>query len=217
VATDVRIAPVAPSRRRRRLLFELSANLIGAAGAAYFALASVRYYQQTHRLIGVGFVIQQLWVAAAYLVRRPPGAVSRRTGDWLLAFAGTFGGVLLRPSGAHPQWGLTVGFDLQVVGVMLCVVSLFALGRSFGFAAADRGLVQRGPYALVRHPIYAAYLLLQIGYLLQSISVWNAAVVLVVTGSNVGRAIVEERVFATTAEYDAYAERVRWRLIPGVW
>ena len=146
-------------RPRRTRLFELSANLIGAAGAAYFALASLHYYRHTHRLIGAGFLVEQIWVVIAYLVRRPAHAVSRRPGDWLLAFGGTFGGVLLRPSGAHPQWGLDLGLDMQVLGLAMCVVSFFALGRSFGFAAANRGLVRRGPYALVRHPIYASYLL----------------------------------------------------------
>lgn len=204
-------------RPRRTRLFELSANLIGAAGAAYFALASLRYYQQTHRLIGAGFLVQQTWVVVAYLVRRPARAVSRRPGDWLLAFGGTFGGVLLRPTGAHPQWGLDVGLDLQLLGLAICAVSFLALGRSFGFAAANRGVVRRGPYAVVRHPIYTSYLLLQVGYLLQSMSVWNAGVVLLVTSCNVGRAVVEERLLATTDQYTSYVSQVRWRVLPGIW
>ena len=32
------------------------------------------------------------------------------------------------------------------------------LGRSFGLVPANRGIVARGPYLLVRHPIYAGYL-----------------------------------------------------------
>jgi protein-S-isoprenylcysteine O-methyltransferase Ste14 len=202
---------------RRTRLFELAANLVGAAGAAYFAFASLRYYQQTHRLIGAGFLVEQIWVVVAYLVRRPASAVSRRPGDWLLAFGGTFGGVLLRPSGAHPQWGLQVGLDLQLLGLAMCVASFLALGRSFGFAAANRGVVRRGPYAVVRHPIYASYLVLQCGYLLQSVSVWNAVVVLLVTSCNVGRATVEERLLATSEQYAIYASQVRWRVFPGVW
>jgi protein-S-isoprenylcysteine O-methyltransferase Ste14 len=204
------------SARQARLI-RISANLIGAVGAAYFARASLQFYLHTHRLIGAAFLVEQMWIVVAYLVRRPARAVSRRLGDWLLAFGGTFGGVLSRPVGAHLRWGVEVGLWVQLIGLALAVVSFLALGRSFGFAAADRGLVRRGPYAVVRHPIYAAYLLLQLGYLLQSISVWNAMAMLLVTSCNVGRALVEDRLLATNEQYEAYRSQVRWRLLPGVW
>ena len=178
-------------------------NLVGAAGAAFFAEATLRAYLQTHRLLGAAFFAEQMWVVAAYLIRRPARTVSRRWGDWLLAFGGTFGGVLFRPVGAHPQWGVSTGLVLQLVGLAICVASFLALGRSFGFVAADRGLVQRGPYAIVRHPIYASYLLLQFGYVLQSISLRNALVMVFASGCNVGRAVVEDRLLATNEEYRA--------------
>jgi protein-S-isoprenylcysteine O-methyltransferase Ste14 len=204
------------SARSARLI-RISANLVGAVGAAYFAKAGLQFYVRTHRLIGAAFLVQQIWVVVAYLIRRPARAVSRRLGDWLLAFGGTFGGVLLRPVGAHPQWGVSIGLWVQLLGLLICVVAFLTLGRSFGFAAADRGLVTRGPYAVIRHPIYASYLLVLSGYLLQSISVWNALVVLLVTSCNVGRAFVEDRLLATSEQYEAYRSQVRWRLLPGVW
>ena len=202
---------------RAERLVRIATNLIGAIGAAFFAQATLRVYLQSHRLIGAAFFVEQMWVVVAYLIRRPARTASRRLGDWLLAFGGTFAGVLFRPDGAHPQWGLTMGLTVQLVGLAICVTSFLALGRSFGFVAADRGLVRRGPYAIVRHPIYASYVLLQFGYLLQSISLRNALVMLVASGCNVGRAVAEDRVLATNKDYDAYRRRVRWRLLPGVW
>ncbi len=195
----------------------IATNVIGAVGAAYFAQATLRVYLQSHRLIGGAFFVEQMWVVVAYLIRRPARAVSRRLGDWLLAFGGTFGGVLFRPVGAHTPWGLTAGLAVQVIGLAICVASFLALGRSFGFVAADRGLVRRGPYALVRHPIYASYVLLQLGYVLQSISWRNALVMLCASGCNVGRARAEDRVLASNPEYDDYRRIVRWRLVPGIW
>ena len=97
------------------------------------------------------------------------------------------------------------------------MASFLTRGRSFGFVAADRGLVQRGPYAIVRHPIYASYLLLQFGYVLQSISLRNVLVMVFASGCNVGRAVVEDRLLATNEEYRPYRSQVRWRLLPGVW
>jgi protein-S-isoprenylcysteine O-methyltransferase Ste14 len=192
-------------------------NLAGAAGAALFAQASLQFYLRTHSLIGAAFLIEQTWFVIAFLVRRPPAAVSRDPGSWLLAFGGTFVGVLFRPAGAHLHWGVVAGLGLQLAGLAVCVMSLLALGRSFGFVAADRGLVTRGPYAVVRHPVYASYLLIQSGYLLQSMSLRNVLVMLLASGCNVGRALMEERLLARTPAYRAYRHRVRRRLVPGLW
>jgi protein-S-isoprenylcysteine O-methyltransferase Ste14 len=135
----------------------------------------------------------------------------------LLAFGGTFAGALFRSAGAHSHWGVVAGLGLQLAGLAVCVMSLFALGRSFGFVAADRGLVTRGPYAVVRHPVHASYLLIQSVYLLQGISLRNFLVMTLASGCNVGRALMEERLLTGSPAYGAYRRRVRWRLVPGTW
>ena len=208
---------VTPRPPRSILALRLTANLVAAFGAALFLRAGIEYYQRTHSLIGAIFVAEEMWVVIAYLVRRPARVLTQRRLDWLLAFGGTFGGVLLRPSGAHPHWGVVAGLDVQLIGIVICVASFAALGRSFGFAAADRGLKVRGPYALIRHPIYASYFFLQIGYLLQSLSWRNAVIVTFICGCNIGRARAEERLLTSSTSYDEYRAKVRWRLLPGVW
>ena len=49
-------------------------NLAGAAGAAFFARATLESYLQTHRLIGAAFFVEQTWFVIAFLVRRPARA-----------------------------------------------------------------------------------------------------------------------------------------------
>ena len=205
-----------PSARAPRVV-RVTANLIGAVGAGYFSYVTLEAYLRTHRPIGLLFFAEQMVVVVAYLVRRPAHTVTARLGDWLLAFGGTFLPVLLRPDGAHPQWGLEWGLVLQFCGVVVCLWSFFALGRSFGFAAADRGLVQRGPYRVVRHPIYASYVLLQTGYLLQSFSLRNLAVVALAIACNAGRIRAEERVLAANPAHAVYTRRVPCRVVPGLW
>lgn len=216
---DSETEEVGGTRRTRGsvIAVRIIANVVAAFGAALFARAGYQYYERTHSLIGAVFLAEELWVVVAYLIRRPARSVSQRPVDWLLAFGGTFGGVLLRPTGAHPHWGVVAGLDVQLIGLVICVASFVALGRSFGFAAADRGVKQSGPYSIVRHPIYASYFLLQVGYLLQSLSWRNALVVSFICGCNVGRAVVEERLLVSSGHYGAYRSRVRWRLLPGVW
>ena len=191
-------------------------NLAGAAGAAFFLRATVRYFLATHQFVGGLFVVEQLWLVGAFLLRRPAVAVDRRPGTWLVAFAALVG-LLYRPQGLHPPWGVVTGDVLQVGGAALCLAALAALGRSFGYVAADRGLKTRGPYAVVRHPVYASYLVMQVGYVLQAVSVRNLVILVLATGVNAARAVAEERLMLRTAPYARYAGRVRWRFVPLVW
>ncbi len=84
-----------PRTSRSALATRVTANLVGALGAALFARAGLEYYLRTHSLIGAVFLGEEMWIVVAYLVRRPARVVSQRPLDWLLAFGGTFGGVLL--------------------------------------------------------------------------------------------------------------------------
>jgi protein-S-isoprenylcysteine O-methyltransferase Ste14 len=213
----ISVSSLLGKRRLPRRGIQVTVNLTGAASAAWFARASLVYFAETHRLIGALFCVEQTWFVVAFLLRRPAQSVDRSLPSWLLAAGGTFGGLVLRPTGSHPLWGVRAGFILQVTGLVVVIVSLFALGRSFGFVAADRGLITRGPYRIARHPMYAGYLMIQVGYVLQAISWRNIIVVLAVTGCNAGRALAEERVLGASASYQSYRERVRWRLLPGIW
>lgn len=79
-------------------------------------------------------------------------------------------------------------------------------------------VVDTGPYAIVRHPMYAGAALLLAGlplWLESSAGVLVAAVPIAVF---VARIVIEERFLRRVLPgYDAYAARVRARLIPGVW
>lgn len=110
-----------------------------------------------------------------------------------------------------------VGLALVMIGACLSLTSLLALGRFFGVRPALRGLVTRGPYWLVRHPIYLAYMLADIGYNLQE---WNVGTLILVAAGWVSmlyRIHAEERVLSRDANWGNYAARVRFRLVPFVW
>src|SRR5262249_3840065 len=109
------------------------------------------------------------------------------------------------------------GFALVLAAACLSCASLVTLGRRFGVRPALRGLATGGPYRVVRHPIYLAYVLADIGSNLQE---WNyGTVLLAVVGwlSLLYRIRAEERVLARDPGWRTYTQRVRSRLIPGVW
>jgi protein-S-isoprenylcysteine O-methyltransferase Ste14 len=204
-----------PSSGRRSRLLAVGVDLVGAVVVLLFARATVRYYLDTHRLIGAVFIVQQVAVAVAFLVRRRASSVSGRPLDWATALGGSFGGFLLRPGGL--EVGSDLGLMLQVAGLICWTLAFVTLGRSFGLVAADRGVVTRGPYRLVRHPLYASYMVTQLGYLFQSASAWNLAVLGLVWSCQAARSVAEERLLTTTRPYQEYRSLVRWRLIPGIW
>jgi protein-S-isoprenylcysteine O-methyltransferase Ste14 len=109
-----------------------------------------------------------------------------------------------------------VGFWIQIVGLLLWAWALSRLARSFGVVPADRGLVTAGPYGVVRHPLYSAYIVGGLGYLIQSLSVWNVGIDLIAVGWQLVRIRAEEGHLAGRA-CEAYRARVPWRLCPGVW
>ena len=107
------------------------------------------------------------------------------------------------------------GVLLQLMGTGWQFTSKFFLGRSFGLLPARRGLVLNGPYRLVRHPIYLGYLIGHVGFLLVNFSWRNFAVLALLYAAQVHRILREESVLAAdNAEYRAYQQRVRWRLLP---
>ena len=109
------------------------------------------------------------------------------------------------------------GLALVLVAACLSCASLVTLGRRFGVRPALRGLATRGPYRIVRHPIYLSYLLSDIGYNLQE---WNSGTVLLVLAgwaSLFYRIYAEERLLSNDPGWASYVAKVRHRLVPGVW
>jgi protein-S-isoprenylcysteine O-methyltransferase Ste14 len=189
----------------------------GAVFWLMFAIVNIRYSIESGRVIGLGVGILGLWSAVLFCIRRPPSLVSRSAPVWIAAYLGTFGASLLRPGGPHSGWLDTGGLLLQGLGIVVGIVSLAALGRSLGLVPAHRGLVTSGAYGILRHPLYASYVLAEIGYLIQSPRLWNVAVLIGVWTCQVVRIVSEEKLLGTDDAYRAYALQTRWRLIPGVW
>ena len=117
--------------------------------------------------------------------------------------------------GAQP-----VGWTTMAVGVVIGVVAMLRLGRQLvpQPSPVEGGtLVDTGLYAVVRHPIYTAVLLLISGSVIRVPSVAGLLVIAVSAVFFDRKSAYEERLLAATYPgYDAYRERVRWKLLPGV-
>ena len=118
---------------------------------------------------------------------------------------------------------------IQVVGALLIVASYLGIAWVFqtnSFAApvikiqAERKqtVISTGPYAIVRHPMYAFAIWQFVGMPLMLGSWWGLAFVPPILAAVAVRTLGEEKMLRAELEgYDAYAHRVRWRYAPGVW
>jgi protein-S-isoprenylcysteine O-methyltransferase Ste14 len=181
-----------------------------------FAWANLTATLRTGSPTGVGLTIIAAWTSVLFLFRRDPLAVSGRPVAWVAASVGTFADLLARPidatGGTH-----VAGELLQIVGVALAIVSLGALGRSFGLVAANRGIQIRGAYRLVRHPVYTSYLIGWAGYVLESPALRNVVVFAVAVAAQLVRIREEEAVLGCDERYRRYMNVVRARLVPFVY
>ncbi len=151
------------------------------------------------------------------LIRKPAKEISARAFDWVLAFGASWAPLLLRPADGIALGPQEIAWTLQTAGIAGQLWSKAALFRNFGVAPAVRGVSTKGPYRVVRHPIYAAYFIGQAGFLFVYPTLWNLTIVALFAVAQLLRVYAEERMLMQEPAYRDYAARVRWRLIPFVY
>ena len=171
-------------------------------------------------LVDAIYVLQHLLVLGIALTRRPPSALDR---SWpsalavIVAFAYPYAQVIwLHGTAGEPAWP-AAGLALVTGSAGLNLASLLALGTGFGYRPALRDLARAGPYAAVRHPMYLAYLIGDVGYNLEEWNIGTLAIVATGWSALVWRIGAEERLLARDPGWQTYTAAVRWRLIPFVW
>lgn len=191
-------------------------SITGAALCALwllFAIAHLTNFGLTGKTGLLLFAIAETIIAVFFLLRTQPKTFTTRPSEWIVAVAGTFLPLLLRPTTDTPvpiaEWGLMVGSVLQIAGVL-------SLNRSLAIVPALRELKTRGMYSLVRHPIYTSYVITFSFYLAANFSTRNLLLGLASATLLIARVHFEERHLGLTPEYRAYRSRVKWRLIPFV-
>ena len=156
-------------------------------------------------------------VVVLVMLRRPATEISLKPVDWLLAFGATAGPLLVQPGHATPLAPAAFAASLMITGILFQVACKLTLRRSFGLAPANRGLIVAGPYKVVRHPIYASYLINQVGFLLLNPTAWNAGILGASLVIQVFRIAAEERLLAHDEGHAAFRKAVPYRLVPGVY
>jgi protein-S-isoprenylcysteine O-methyltransferase Ste14 len=147
-----------------------------------------------------------------------------RGGQWValqVALAATVALVAAfapRPDGATTV-RLIVAVLLGGAAVAVASASSGALGRAFTVFPRPRpgaSVTQRGPYRIVRHPIYAAVLALCVAAAVAGSPFGFVPAVALAIVLDRKASLEEAWLVETRPEYAAYRKSVRWKFLPGV-
>ena len=202
--------------RPKRDLADLVARAVIVALFTFMAVRIGADFFATGRLTGLLLLASESLVIVLTVFRRAPSIVDRSLRARTLTTLSMLGPLMVRPAAVAALAPELVTVAIGVVGLMVVIAGKMSLGRSFGLMPANRGIVSTGLYRMVRHPIYMGYLITHVGFVVANPTIWNA---MTLVGADIAlliRATCEEKTLARDAEYKAYQERVRWRVLPGL-
>ncbi len=138
-----------------------------------------------------------------------------------------FVGLLVVPALDHRFAWSQMSPAMALAGDLLVGIgwlAIFFVFRENSFSSAtielapDQKVISSGPYALVRHPMYAGALVMLLGIPIALGSWWGILVLAAILPALIWRLFEEEKFLAQNlAGYVEYQNKVRYRLIPTVW
>jgi protein-S-isoprenylcysteine O-methyltransferase Ste14 len=216
----------------------LSLALLAAfMGALLFGIAGTLRYWEAWVYLVLFFGLSAL--VTEDLRRRDPALLERRLKGGpqaeqrpmqrviMVAASLAFLSLLVVPPLDHRRGWSSVPVWAVVVGDILFVLGFTFVGRVYRENTytsatieihAGQRVIDSGPYAIVRHPMYLGAMLYVFGTPLALGSYWGFIGVALMLLAIVWRLLDEERMLGRDLSgYEEYKTRVRHRLIPGVW
>jgi protein-S-isoprenylcysteine O-methyltransferase Ste14 len=201
----------------RHALVEVAARVAASAMLSLFAYAAIMQWRAApSRITLLLLVVTESFAVGLSLFARVPVKRDWRPLAFLCSMGGTYYFLAVRLAPGMQLVPEAAGAALQVLGICWQMFAKLSLRRSFGILPANRGIVSRGAYRFVRHPMYLGYFITNIGFLLVNFGWQNLLVYLCQFTLQVVRIVSEERLLSADPAYRAYTQRVRYRVIPGV-
>jgi protein-S-isoprenylcysteine O-methyltransferase Ste14 len=202
-------------RRHAPLIVNLL--LFGGLGLAMGLRAWDALVKEKFDFVEAMFSIHNIVFLVVILSRRNHLVIDRSIPHQMVALVAFFSGVAFDPKVTTTNPSLILAAKATVVAsILLGIVTFINLGRSFGILIALRRVKTGGLYGIVRHPMYATDILWRISFLLNNPSAPNVVIFGASTAAYVWRALLEEKFLGRYEEYREYAQRVRYRFVPGV-
>ena len=206
-------------------------------GVGLFLTAGTLQYWQAWVYLSVFTIASGL--TTLYLIRNDPELLDRRMRGGPMAEKRTtqrvimlftslaFVGLLVVPALDRRFGWSTIPLYAVIAGDALVAIGFYFIFRVYREntytsatieVTANQKVISTGPYAILRHPMYASALLYLLGTPLALGSYWGLLPFVAVIPFLVWRLIDEEHMLTRELPgYSQYKQRVRYRLVPGVW
>jgi protein-S-isoprenylcysteine O-methyltransferase Ste14 len=201
---------------RRTAAADLAARAVVATLFTLLSINLLADFVRTGHVTGLLLLASESLIVVLTVVRRRAQTVDRSMAASFVTALSIVGPPLVRAADGPGLVPDAVTATASAMGLAVVIVGKLALGRSFGIVPANRGVVARGPYMVVRHPIYAGYVVTHLAFLAAHPQPWNVCIVAVADVALVVRAFFEERVLSADVGYRSYCRRVEWHFVPGV-
>jgi protein-S-isoprenylcysteine O-methyltransferase Ste14 len=206
------------------------------AGLIFASAGTLRYWQGWTFLLvyfaaSLAITLDLMWRDPALLARRMSGGpwAEKEPAQRRIMVITSIGFIaLIVIPGLDRRFGWSGMSPLIALGgdvlILLGFAGIHRVFRENSFTSAtielasDQRVISSGPYAVVRHPMYAAALMMLSGIPIALGSWWGLLVIAVILPTLIWRLLDEERFLAMNLRgYREYQDKVRYRLLPSVW
>jgi len=212
----------APDGRHRihidtlRNIFHWPVNILITLLWSKFVLLAMQNWLNNGQPISLGILIHNTLLLVLFLTRRKSTETSHNLWDWLVPILTLASAMMLNPQPSGSKLMVLFSGIIQCAGMLLIILSVLSLGRSFGIIPANREVKLSGAYQFVRHPVYASEMIFYFGFLMGNFNPQNLVFILVILTGQLFRSVAEEKLLSKDPAYRPYLKRVSYRFIPGL-